>query len=94
MALLVRCTLKGSGLDPYTKIMSVGGTRRDGTAWTCTVAAAIEQIQHGTETYYVNVNGFTPNLVVAVHKGTQYLKAPFDPDVPATLLGLPDCEGA
>ena len=57
-------------------------------------AAAIAGIESGEETYYVNIGVSTPNLMVAVHKGVKYLKAPVDNDTPATLLNLPDCQRA
>jgi hypothetical protein len=66
----------------------------DGKNWSCPVEQAIEEIESGAQTYYINVNGFTPNLVVASVKGKKFIKAPFDLDVPATLLGLPDCTGS
>src|SRR4051812_15347276 len=92
LALFVQCTQKKPGQDPYTAIVSVGGLRlKDQSHWICPIETAIEEIENGKQTYYININGFTPNLIVAVRAGTKYLKAPFDPDVPASLLGLPDC---
>jgi hypothetical protein len=90
MALLVSCSEK-EPVGMGQKLLAIGGRKRDGTCWKTSVEDAIREIESGTQTYYVNVNGFTPNLVVAMHKDGKYLKAPFDRDIPATLLGLPDC---
>lgn len=91
MALLVRCTEKLPAGEPHTRVISLGGTLRDGSPWKVDVATAIAQVERGEQTYYVEINGFTPNLIVALHRGVKYLRSPFDRDVlPATLLGLPD----
>ena len=89
MALLVSCTEKGQTDD--ARVSVIGGIARDGSHWKRGVAAAIAEIESGRETYYVNVEGRTPNLVVATRSGVKYLKSQLDGDVPKTLLGLPDC---
>ena len=53
---------------------------------------AIEEIESGEQTYYVNIGTSTPNLIVALYKGAKYLTAPLDLAGPTTLLNLPDCE--
>ncbi len=95
MARQVSCTEKDRGADPPLQVRAIGGTKKDGNIWVRwrkTLAAAIAEIESGEQTYYVNIEGSAPNLVVALHNGVKYLKAPADKDAPATLLKLPDCE--
>jgi hypothetical protein len=91
MALLVSCAEKANGSDPYLEVTAIGGQGRDGSHWHRAISEAIAEVEKGLQTYYVIVNGITPNLVVADRAGKKYLKAPFDPGVPATLLSLPGC---
>ena len=96
MALLVTCTGKDLSREFPRQIQSIGGrTVRPGTgwiAWSKTQASAIAEIESGEETYYVNIGGHTPNLVVATYKGAKYLKATVDRESPDSLLNLPDCK--
>lgn len=97
MARLVSCTEKDLSLDIHSQIKSIGGRKKTGpnwVQWSKSQSAAIAGIESGEETYYVNIGVSTPNLMVAVHKGVKYLKAPVDNDTPATLLNLPDCQRA
>ena len=96
MALLVTCTGKDLSREVPERIRSIGGrTVRSGTgsiAWSTTQASAIAEIESGEETYYVNIGGHTPNLVVASYKDAKYLKATIDRESPDSLLNLPDCK--
>jgi hypothetical protein len=95
MARLVSCTEKAPLRDLQEQIKALGGVKKEGGVWVNwrkSQAAAIEEIESGEQTYYVNAGGSTPNLVVALYKGVKYLKAPLDAEAPATLLNLPDCE--
>jgi hypothetical protein len=97
MARLVSCTEKNISGEIPELITAVGGMRKEGAAWVRwrkSQAAAIAEIESGDQTYYVNVEGSTPNLVVAIHKDAKYLKAPLDREAPTTLLNLPDCPKA
>lgn len=91
MARLVSCTEKDPARDPHARIRAVGGVSKDGSRWKRDLAAVIAEIESGEQTYYVNVGGRTPNLEVAAHQGTKYLKTMLDRDGSETLLGLPDC---
>lgn len=94
MARLVSCTEKALSQEIPKLITTVGGMKKDGPIWVRwrkSQAAAIAEIESGEQTYYVNVEGSTPNLVVAIHKDAKYLKAPLDREAPTTLLNLPDC---
>lgn len=95
MARQVSCTEKDRAADLPSQVRAIGGTRKEGNTWVRwrkTQAAAIAEIEAGEQTYYVNITGSAPNLVVATHNGIKYLKAPADKDAPTTLLSLPDCE--
>jgi hypothetical protein len=97
MARLVSCTDKLLAGEIPEMIAAVGGMKKEGAAWVRwrkSQAAAIAEIEAGEQTYYVNVEGSTPNLVVAIHGTAKYLKAPLDREAPTTLLNLPDCPQA
>jgi len=94
MARLVSCTEKLLSGEIPELITAVGGMKKEGSGWVRwrkSQAAAIAEIEAGEQTYYVNVEGSTPNLVVASHRDAKYLKAPLDREAPTTLLNLPDC---
>ena len=94
MARQVSCTVKDRSQEIQAQIKSLGGMKKEGSGWvnwTKTLAAAISEIESGEQTYYVNIDGATPNLQVAVHKGVKYLKVAGEADAPTTLLRLPDC---
>jgi hypothetical protein len=90
MAHLVRYAARDPSREPQSQIQSIGGERRDGTQWRISVAEAISQIESFNETYYVNIGGFTPNLVVACVRGKKFLKTTNEKDLPLILLSLPD----
>jgi hypothetical protein len=97
MARLISCTEKARSRDIPELITTVGGMKKEGTLWVRwrkSQADAIAEIESGDQIYYVNLEGSTPNLIIAVHKGAKYLKAPLDREAPTTLLSLPDCPQA
>ena len=97
MARLVSCTEKAPSRDLPEQIKALGGDKKEGGGWVNwrkSKSAAIVEIESGEQTYYVNIGGLTPNLIVALYKGIKYLKTPLDLDGPSTLLNLPDCEKA
>jgi hypothetical protein len=84
----VTCIRKrGSHYDPHERIEGIGG---DG--WYKTEATAISEIENGTNTFYVLVNGIRSNVVVATHNGRKYLKTTADGYEPNNLLALPECQ--
>jgi hypothetical protein len=89
---LVSCSQKTRLGPPFFQLTAIGGKRLDGSCWKRSTEEAIKEIESGAETYYVNINGLTANLIVATRRGRKYLRTHFDRDVPATLLGLPDCD--
>jgi hypothetical protein len=91
MALLVSCTEKKNAFGIDYEIEAIGGTAPDGRCWKRSKAAAIAEIESGLETYYVEHNGSTPDIVVARSDGAKYLKTLLDQDLPSVLLALPDC---
>lgn len=91
MAVRVDCTAKESTAQPHGRISAIGGKKPDGSCWKRSQAAAIAEIESGAQTFYVNLNGAVPNVVVAVADGVKYLKTQFDQHAPTTLLALPDC---
>ena len=95
MARLVSCTEKAPLRDLPEQIKALGGVKRQGGVWVNwrkSQSAAIEEIESGEQTYYVNTGTSTPNLIVALYTGAKYLKTPLDLAGPTALLNLPDCE--
>lgn len=95
MAKLVSCSEKDPSSEIHSQIKAIGGMKKVGPvwmAWRKTQAEAIAAIESGEETYYVNIEVSTPNLIVAVNEGIKYLKAFVDLEAPTTLLNLPDCQ--
>ena len=91
MAKLVSCTEKLDVDSPYKKIKSLGGTNPDGSRWKRSIERVINEIEAGEQTYYVSVNGTTPNLVVDTHENVKYVKTPMENDGPVVLIHLPNC---
>ncbi|MDZ4762312.1 MAG: DUF3892 domain-containing protein [Alphaproteobacteria bacterium] len=91
MALKVSCTEKDHAQEAHGQVKGVGGVSRDGTPWKRDASAVIAEIESGEQTYYVNVDGRTPNLQVATHRGVKYLTTQLDREGAGMLLGLPDC---
>lgn len=82
----VKCINKGDRLNPHTHITNIGG---DG--WKETQQNAVRQIQNNTHSYWVSVNGFTANVIVAYHNANPYLKTDRDNIMIDNLLSLPEC---
>jgi Protein of unknown function (DUF3892) len=79
-------TKRGSHYDPHERIQAIGGS-----GWTKPEDAAISDIENGTNSYYVSVNGRSVAVVVATHNGRKYLKTEPDGYSPDNLLALPEC---
>jgi hypothetical protein len=90
MALRVMFVEKKPVGDAFTQLYAIAGYRRDGTLWKCDVHEAIDCIETGKETFYVDVDGAKPNLMVGVHDGIKYLTTYLDRGQPASLLALPE----
>jgi hypothetical protein len=77
---------RGDHYDAHERIQGIGG---DG--WYHAEDSAIADLEAGTSTYYVLVDGREVNVVVASHNGRKYLKTEADGYSPNNLLALPEC---
>ena len=75
-----------SHYDPHERIQAIGGS-----GWKHQEDDAIRWIKSGTETYSVTAGGRAVRVIVAVHRGREYLKTEADGSSPDNLLALPEC---
>lgn len=88
----VTCIAKrGDHYNPHERIQGIGGRRAIGVRWWRSEDDAIRDIESGSESYYVSVNGKSVSVKVAEHSGRKYLKTIADGYKPDNLLALPDC---
>ena len=92
LSLKVDCIVRVDRVSPHHRIRAIGGRGREGDAWRLSEEAAIEAIEGGRATFYVErPAGHRVDLVVGQGLGKRFLKAERDLDSPDTLLLLPDC---
>lgn len=91
MALLVNCSEKAKNEPPFEQLKALGGKCPDGACWKRSIETVIAEIEAGEQSYYVNINGLMPNLIVATRLGKKFLRTYFDLATPESLLALPDC---
>lgn len=93
MAIRVECINKTDRLNPHERIRDIGAANADGSRWKLTQEAAIEGIESGKWSFYVErPAGDRVDVIVAVSAyGNKYLKTTADGDQPNNLLSLPEC---
>lgn len=88
----IKCINKSDRMNPHERITHVGGQNADGTSWKLTQARAIEGIESGTWSFYVNRGGRVANVIVATSRyGNKYIKTVADGESPDNLLSLYEC---
>lgn len=89
----VLCVNKGDRTNPHERITHIGGKNADGTRWRLTQQEAIQGIENGKWTFYVQRSGSnTVDVIVATSRyGHKYLKTTADGEQPNNLLSLPEC---
>lgn len=88
----VLCINKSDRYNPHERITHIGGLNGDRTRWKITQKSAIEGIESGQWTFYVNKGGRTVNVIVAVSAwGNKYIKTEADGEQPDNLLSLVEC---
>ena len=85
----IKCINKEPRLDPYHRIVNVGGFTDK--RWKIGLEAAISHIEQGTWEFYTHVGGHKRKVIVAERLGRKYLKTEADRDTPDNLLSLPEC---
>jgi hypothetical protein len=84
----VTCIVKrGDHFNPHERIEYIGYQGK----WMMAEDDAIRTIKAGKESFYTFVNGREADVVVATHKGREYLKTTADGYSPDNLLSLDDC---
>lgn len=76
--------------SPHERIQAIGGLA-NGQRWKRAEADAIADVKRDRQSYYTSVNGKSAWVVVATHKGREYLKTQNDGYSPDNLLSLPEC---
>ena len=86
------CINKSDHVNPYERIINVGGVTAGGTHWKLSQTDAIHYIIKDTYLFYVNRGGNQVNVVIATTQyGYKYLKTTADGEQPDNLLSLPEC---
>ena len=93
MAIQVRCINKSDRDNPWERITHIGGVNPSGTRWKLTQKRAIEGIESGEWSFYVErPQGDRVKVIVAESRfGNKYIKTEADGDQPNNLLKLPEC---
>ena len=87
----ISCINKTPRNDPHLRISHVGGVNQNGSRWRLSEDEAIAGIDSGKYRFYVNQQGHTVRVEIALHLGHRYLKTENDGVQPDNLLSLPEC---
>ena len=91
MRIEVGCINKTDRYNAHERIKAIGGGSGS-TRWKHTQEMAIQFIESGTFTYFVNQGGHEVDLIIARSPhGHKYLKTVADGEHPNNLLSLPEC---
>jgi len=85
---LVTCINKRDHKSAHRRIEYIGNPQG---RWKISEDAAIQKIKSGSDSFYTLINGGRVEVVVASHKGREYLKTMADGYSPDYLLELREC---
>lgn len=92
MAVRIWCIVRRDRGNPHERIRFIGGVNSDSERWKMTEHDAIQFIEFGTYSFYVERPiGHRVGVIVAKRLGHKYLKTVVDGESPDNLLALPDC---
>jgi len=84
----VSCINKREHYNAHERIQYIGSQG----VWKMSEDSAISRIQSKQDSFYVDVNGKSVEIVVAEHLGRKYLKTEADGYAPNNLLNLDECK--
>lgn len=88
----IRCINKLDRYDPEERITHVGGVNPDGRRWKLAQEEAIQGIESGRYSFYVEAYGRRVSVTVRTSRfGNKYLTTEADGSGPNNLLSLPEC---
>lgn len=89
----VKCINKTDRYDAHERISHIGGINPSGTNWKLTQKEAIDNIESGKYSFFVNVAGKPVDVIVSVSRyGNKYIKTESDGEQPNNLLSLIECK--
>src|SRR3546814_14220717 len=90
--LQVTCVNKSDRMNPYERILRIGGGQTILGSWRKTQEEAIREIEAGVNRFYVHVNGKSVWVVVAVSQhGNKYMKPEPAGEQPNKILNTHRC---